>query len=332
MNNDIVLKVDNLHTYFRVGGRIVKAVNGVSFELKERHTLGILGESGCGKSVTALSILQLLPTLSEIKSGTITYYKDSEEIVISSLKKNSKKMRAIRGKEIAIIFQDPIGSLNPVYNIGTQIIENLIQHEEISKKEAVRRVVELLTQLNIPLAFERIQDFPHQLSGGMNQRVMIAIAMICNPRVLIADEPTTALDVTVQAQILELIKELKQKFGTSVILITHNIGVIAEMADDIAVMYMGKIVEYGNIRQIFNFPSHPYTIALLESVPVLGIHEKKRLKHIRGTTPDPSNMPEGCEFVPRCDFATSQCKAAPDVTNLSNGHQVRCWNYRERMI
>ncbi|NOU96161.1 ATP-binding cassette domain-containing protein [Paenibacillus sp. LMG 31456] len=327
-SNDLILKIDNLHTQFDLGRRVVKAVNGVSFSVKKGRTLGIVGESGCGKSVTAHSILQLLPKLGSITGGSITYYKDQEEIVLSRLKKNGKAIRSIRGKEIGMIFQDPMASLNPVYTIGNQLCENLLQHERVSRKQAMEKAVEMMTVLGISKPAFRMKDYPHQFSGGMKQRVMIAMAMMCNPRVLIADEPTTALDVTIQAQILELMKEVQSQFGTSIILITHNMGIVADMADDIAVMYMGRIVEFGSVRQVLGSPQHPYTQALLKSVPVLGIGRNERLQTIRGNTPDPSERLEGCEFAPRCDFATAPCTIVPPETILADGHRVRCWNCR----
>jgi len=325
-DRDVILQVEKLQTQFQVGRRIVKAVNGVSFRVERGRTLGVVGESGCGKSVTAHSILQLLPKLGSITDGKITYHSDNGPIVLNKLRKNGGAIRAIRGKEIGMIFQDPMASLNPVYTIGNQICENILQHENVSKKEAAARAVEMLTLLGIPRAEARLKDYPHQFSGGMKQRVMIAMAMVCNPKLLIADEPTTALDVTIQAQILELMKEVQVKYGTSIILITHNMGIVAEMADEIAVMYMGRIVEFGTVRQVLGSPRHPYTKALLNSVPVLGIGKGERLQTIRGSTPDPSDMPEGCEFAPRCDMATERCKSVPDETDLGGGHCVRCWN------
>ncbi|WP_284639277.1 ABC transporter ATP-binding protein [Paenibacillus silviterrae] len=329
---DLILKVENLQTQFDLGKRVVKAVNGVSFNVRKGSTLGVVGESGCGKSVTAHSILQLLPKLGRITDGSITYYSNAGEIILSRLKKNGNTIRSIRGKDISMIFQDPMASLNPVYTIGDQICENLLQHESISKKEAFEKAVEMLTLLGIPHAASRMKDYPHQFSGGMKQRVMIAMAMVCNPRLLIADEPTTALDVTIQAQILELMKEVQAKYGTSIILITHNMGIVADMADDIAVMYMGRIVEFGSVRQVLGSPQHPYTKALMESVPVLGIGKHERLKTIRGSTPDPSERLEGCEFAPRCDFATDQCKAVPQEVDLGDGHRARCWNLEGRLF
>ncbi|KIL40349.1 peptide ABC transporter ATP-binding protein [Gordoniibacillus kamchatkensis] len=324
--SDLILKVDNLQTQFHLSRRVVKAVNGVSFQMKRGRTLGVVGESGCGKSVTAHSIVQLLPKMGRIVDGSITYYSSNGAVELSKLKRNGSEMRAIRGKEIGMIFQDPMASLNPVFTIGHQIAENITQHEKISRAAAMERAVEMLTMLGIPQASTRIKDYPHQFSGGMKQRAMIALAMVCNPKLLIADEPTTALDVTIQAQILELMKEMQHKYGTSIILITHNMGIVADMADDIAVMYMGRIVEFGTVRQVLGSPRHPYTRALLQSVPVLGIAKGERLKTIRGSTPDPSDMPEGCEFAPRCDFATKQCKTVPADTDLGGGHRVRCWN------
>ncbi|MBP1991062.1 ABC transporter ATP-binding protein [Paenibacillus eucommiae] len=327
--HDLILKVEELKTSFDLGSRVVNAVNGVSFTVKKGKTLGVVGESGCGKSVTAHSILQLLPRLGKINAGQITYYGEEKAVVLNQLERNGRKMRSIRGKEISMIFQDPMASLNPVYTIGNQLCEPLLHHESISKKEAVDRAVEMLSLLGIPSALTRLKDYPHQFSGGMKQRVMIAMAMVCNPKLLIADEPTTALDVTIQAQILELMKNVQKQFNTSVILITHNMGVVSDMADEVVVMYMGKIVEFGTVEQVLSCPQHPYTRALLRSVPVLGIGRSNRLETIRGNTPDPSEIPEGCAFAPRCDFATDQCRTAPSQTDEGQGHLVRCWNLEE---
>ena len=329
MNNNIVLKVTNLQTKFKIGKRIVHAVNDISFELKKSTTLGIVGESGCGKSVTANSIMQLLPKSGYIANGKIQYFNNSgKEFVLSDFGRNSKEIRAIRGKDIAMIFQDPMSSLDPVYNIGNQIAENLMQHVKLSKKEAIKRIVNMLTELGIGNPEKRYYDYPHQFSGGMKQRVMIAIAMICNPNILIADEPTTALDVTIQAQILTLMKELQNNYGTSIILITHNMGVIAETCDKVAVMYMGRIVEFGSLEKIFNNPLHPYTKALLKSVPVLGAGKRAELKTISGSTPDASIVFDGCEFEPRCDFACKKCGQLPPIDKIMEDNQhVRCWLY-----
>ncbi len=331
MNKDIVLKVENLQTKFTVGKRIVHAVNDVSFELKSGSTLGVVGESGCGKSVTAHSIIQLLPKNGNITNGSVTYRNKAGKLLeLSSFKRNGQGIRQIRGQEIAMIFQDPLASLDPVYKIGTQIAENLLEHENISKHEARQRVVKLLGELGIPVPDKRYDDYPHQFSGGMKQRVMIATAMICNPNILIADEPTTSLDVTIQAQILNLMKEVQKEHGTSIILITHNMGIIAETCDDVVVMYMGKVVEYGTLEQVFNDSKHPYTKALLQSVPVLGIGKEAKLEPIRGTTPDASDVFDGCVFAPRCDHAMDICwKKPPAELYLENMHRVRCWLYEK---
>ena len=329
MKDDIILSIDNLQTGFKVDKKRVVPVNGVSFEVRKGKTLGLVGESGCGKSVTAHSVMKLLPKNGDVIGGTITYRtKEGQEVELQNFRRYSKAMNQYRGSEIAMIFQDPMASLNPVHPIGKQIIEGLRYHEKLSEKDAMRRAAEMLSILGIPRAEDRLKDYPHQFSGGMKQRVMIAIAMICNPNLLIADEPTTALDVTIQAQILELMQDVQQKFGTSIILITHNMGIVADMADDMAVMYMGKIVEYGTGDQVFENPTHPYTKALLKSVPVLGIGQQKRLEPIRGNTPDINHLPVGCEFAPRCASATEQCRTAPPDVTVEEGHRVRCWNWK----
>lgn len=327
--SDIVLKVQNLQTKFKVGRNTVHAVNDVSFELRRGTTLGIVGESGCGKSVTAHSIIKLLPKAGDITGGTVQYFDNNgEEHILSDYGKNSKQIREVRGKEIAIIFQDPMSSLDPVYSIGRQIAENLLQHEKISKKEARERIIDMLTSLGIPIPEKRYDEYPYQFSGGMKQRVMIATAMICNPNILIADEPTTALDVTIQAQILLLMKQVQKEHGTSIILITHNMGVVAETCDDVGVMYMGRIVEFGNAEQIFNSPMHPYTKGLLRAVPIMGLDRDKELGSIRGSTPDTTTAFDGCEFEPRCDYACERCrKQHPDDMVIADGHRVRCWLY-----
>lgn len=328
-DSEVVLSVKNLKVKFHVGKKIVHAVNGVSFDLKYGKTLGIVGESGCGKSVTALSIMQLLPKAGFIAGGEILYRdRVGREYTLSVYKRTGREIRSIRGKGIAMIFQDPMSSLNPVYKVGSQIAENLLQHERLSKNTAKKRVVDMLAELGIPTPDKRYNDYPHQFSGGMRQRVMIATAMICNPNVLIADEPTTALDVTIQAQILALMKEVQKSHGTSIILITHNMGIVAEVCDEVAVMYMGRIVEFGMLNQIFENPLHPYTKALLKSVPVLGIGKNSELVSIRGVTPDASEVFTGCEFEPRCDFAGEQCKKQPPCDTVAeDGHYVRCWLY-----
>ncbi len=329
MEQNIILRVDDLQTAFYVGKRRVNAVNGVSFALKRGETLGIVGESGCGKSATAHSILQLLPKNGKIEGGTVTYFPDDgAPLVLSGCKRNGRDMRAVRGGEISMIFQDPLSSLNPVYTVGSQIVEMLRAHQKISKKEAAARAVELLGKLGIPDPQKRFQDYPHQFSGGMKQRVMIAIAMICNPSLLIADEPTTALDVTIQAQILELMQAIQREYGTSIILITHNMGIVAEICDSVAVMYMGRVVEYGSLKQVFTDPRHPYTAALMQSVPVLGMGRDKRLASIDGVTPDGSTVFAGCPFADRCTKAMAVCKTQPPAeTSPEAGHRVCCHLY-----
>lgn len=323
---DYVLKVENLQTKFKVGKRTVNAVNGVTFQLQRGKTLCVVGESGCGKSVTAHSIIQLLPSNGSITGGNVSYYPEPGKCVqLNSFGKNSRKIREVRGKDIAMIFQDPMSTLNPVYTVGNQIMEMLCHHEKIDKKTARARCIKMLEDLGIPNPEERFDQYPHEFSGGMKQRVMIAIAMICNPHILIADEPTTALDVTIQAQILELIKKMQQQHGTSVILITHNMGIVAEIADDVAVMYMGRVVECGTLEQIFTNPVHPYTKALMRSVPVLGMNKAQQLETIEGTTPDASTVFAGCEFADRCAYAKPEChQRFPRDTQVEEGHIVRC--------
>ena len=329
-----ILQIENLKVEFKVGKKTVHAVNDVSLTLHRGKTLGIVGESGCGKSVTAHSILQLLPPNGEIKNGKIQFAPVSggEALELQSMKRTGKDIRAIRGQQISMIFQDPMMSLNPVYPIGKQIMENLQLHEKVDKKEAKERIIRLLGQLGIPEPAQRYNEYPHQFSGGMKQRVMIAIAMICNPSLLIADEPTTALDVTIQKQILRLMKQLKDDFGTSVILITHNMGIVAEACDEVAVMYMGRVVESGTVRQIFEHPQHPYTRALLRSVPVPGMPENVELESIPGSTPDASEAFTHCEFAPRCELACDQCHAGfPTATECEDGHYVSCFRRGEAL-
>jgi oligopeptide/dipeptide ABC transporter ATP-binding protein len=325
--SDIALEVNDIRTYIYSNRRCNKAIDGVSFSIRRGKTLCIVGESGCGKSVTASSIMQLLPALSRIEGGSITYHSDAGEIRIDQLPRNGARMRAIRGSEIAMIFQDPMTALNPVYSIGFQIAENLKYHTKLSVRAIKDRCVELLQHMGIPLPKQRVREYPHSLSGGMRQRAMIAMAMACNPKILIADEPTTALDVTIQAQIFELMNRLKTEHGTAILLITHDMGVVAELADDVAVMYMGKIVENGTVDDILRRPHHPYTRALLSSIPVLGRGKNQSIKPIRGSTPDPYNRPPGCQFAPRCDFATDRCNQMPDETEVSHTHRVLCWNH-----
>ena len=328
---EYILRVQDLKTDFKVGRKTVHAVNGVTFDVQRGKTLCIVGESGCGKSVTAHSIMQLLPPNGMIAGGSIAYYTQSGGCEkLSEYKRNGSRMRAIRGKEISMIFQDPMSTLNPVYTVGSQIMEMLKKHEKVDKAEGKTRIIRLLGELGIPNPEIRYDQYPHEFSGGMKQRIMIAIAMICNPTLLIADEPTTALDVTIQAQILDLIKKMQKNYGTSVILITHNMGIVVEVADDVAVMYMGRVVEFGSVEQIFTNPVHPYTKALMKSVPVLGMDKERELTVIEGTTPDSSTVFTGCEFAERCECAKPECsRRFPKDTEVEDGHRVRCLLYEK---
>jgi peptide/nickel transport system ATP-binding protein len=327
LTNETVISVINLKVYFYTNQRCNKAVNGVSFEIKTGKTLCIVGESGCGKSVTASALMGLLPRLSRIEEGEIHYSSDKlGHLRIDQLEKNGATMRSIRGSEIAMIFQDPMTALNPVLPVGYQIAENLIQHTELSKKEAANKAVDLIRDMGIPLPNLRVNEYPHQFSGGMRQRAIIAMAMACNPRVLIADEPTTALDVTVQAQIFDLMDKLKEEHNTAILLITHDMGVVTELADDVAVMYMGNVVEKGTVDDVLRTPAHPYTKALLESIPILGRGKNQQIEPIKGATPDPYKRPKGCQFSPRCSFMDEICEVMPDESELNRSHSVRCWH------
>ena len=330
--NDVVLSVKDLHVYFYTNQRCNKVLRGVSFDIKRGKTLCVVGESGCGKSVTANSILRLLPELSRIESGSITYYReDGSEVRIDQLQKNGREMRRLRGQDIAIIFQDPMTALNPVYTVGHQIREMISEHKTgLSKAQLKKESIEDLADMGIPAAEIRDGEYPHQFSGGMRQRAMIAMGMSCEPKILLADEPTTALDVTISAQIFDLMNDLKKEHGTPIMMITHNMGVVAEMADDVAVMYMGNIVEYGKVEDVFTNPAHPYTKALLQSIPVLGKGKNQQLEPIRGVTPDPFNRPKGCQFCPRCDYACEKCETEmPPEEWVTEGHYTRCFKYRE---
>ena len=319
-----ILEVKHLKTYFHTDAGLSKAVNDVSFSVEKGKTLGIVGESGCGKSITSLSIMGLV----EIPPGKIA----GGEIIFEGedlLKKNEEEMSKIRGKKIAMIFQEPMTSLNPVFTIGQQITEALMLHEKLTKKEARERGIEMLKMVKIPLAEKRFDEYPHQLSGGMRQRVMIAMALCCNPDLLICDEPTTALDVTIQAQILDLINELKEKTGTSVMMITHDLGVIAEVADDVMVMYAGKVVEHATCDQIFERPMHPYTYGLMNCIPKLDDDDTKRLSVIEGMVPSFDDMPKGCAFCPRCPEAMDICREKMPKLAEAEGRRVRCFKYTQ---
>ena len=333
-DKDVVLSVKDLHVYFYTNQRCNKVLRGISFDIRRGRTLCVVGESGCGKSVTANSILRLQPDLSRIESGSITYYKeDGTEIRLDQLEKNGKQMRKLRGEDIAIIFQDPMTALNPVFTVGYQIEEMLREHKkDMTNAEYKMAAIEDLADMGIPSPEIRYGEYPHQFSGGMRQRSMIAMGMSCNPKILLADEPTTALDVTISAQIFDLMNNLKKEHNTAIMMITHNMGVVAEMADEVAVMYMGNIVEYGPVEQIFTNPAHPYTKALLQSIPVLGKGKNQQLEPIRGSTPDPFNRPKGCQFCPRCDYACQRCEEEmPPEEWVSESHYTRCFNYKEVM-
>ncbi|GAA5345578.1 peptide/nickel transport system ATP-binding protein/oligopeptide transport system ATP-binding protein [Planifilum fimeticola] len=314
-----LLQIRNLKTYFFQDDGVVPAVDGIDLEVKRKETLALVGESGCGKSITSFSILKLLPERGKIVEGEILF--DGKEIRILP----EEEMVRIRGNEISMIFQEPMTSLNPVMTIGDQIAESLILHQRLDKKAARLRTVELLKLVGFPRAEEIVDEYPHQLSGGMRQRAMIAMAVACNPKLLIADEPTTALDVTIQAQILELMREVKEKFDTSILLITHDLGVVAEMADRVVVMYAGRVVEEADVIRLFEQPAHPYTEGLLKSVPSLE-EEQKRLYSIRGNVPSPDEWPKGCKFAPRCEKAWEKCRLAePELLEIAPGHRVRCF-------
>ena len=320
--SDKLLEVKNLKTYFYTDDGVVKSVDDVSFEVKRGKTLGVVGESGCGKSITSLSIMQLV----EIPPGKIV---DGQILYegVNLLEKSKDEMRKIRGGEIAMIFQEPMTSLNPVFTVGQQIMEALTLHTDMDKAAAKERAIEMLKLVKIPLPEKRFNEYPHQLSGGMRQRVMIAMALSCNPKLLICDEPTTALDVTIQAQILDLINELKEKLGTSIMMITHDLGVIAEVADDVMVMYAGKIVEYGDADAIFESPKHPYTHGLMGCIPKLTDEDHARLHVIDGMVPSFDDMPKGCAFCPRCTEAKDICRERmPELVDV-NGQKVRCFKY-----
>ncbi len=317
-----LLEIKNLHTYFNTKRGLIKAVNGVSLSIEEGRTLGVVGESGSGKSQTAMSILQLFEHNQKIYDGEI-YFEGKK---ISAL--TPKQLSDIRGNSISMIFQEPMTSLNPVFTINRQISEVLILHQKLSKKEANKRVVEILASVKIPNPEKICHQYPFQLSGGMRQRVMIAMALACRPKLLIADEPTTALDVTIQAQILKLMNDLKKELGTSIMFITHDLGVINQMADDIAVMYAGQVIESATCDQIFRNDDylHPYTVGLLTSIPRLNSDKKERLDAIPGSVPHPLDLPSGCKFAPRCKYATDKCREQqPELEEVSPGHFIRCF-------
>jgi oligopeptide transport system ATP-binding protein len=319
-----VLEVRNLQTHFFTRNGVVSAVDDVSFEVGAGETLGIVGESGCGKSVTSLSIMRLIPSPpGKIVGGQILLRTgDSERDLV---KLGDNELRKVRGNDIAMIFQDPMTSLNPVYTVGNQLCEPLMIHLGLSKKQAEERAIDLLKRVGIPGAEDRYHAYPHQFSGGMRQRVMIAMALACNPKVLIADEPTTALDVTIQAQILDLMAGLNRDYGTAIILITHDLGVVAEVCRRVVVMYAGKVVEEASALELFNAPQHPYTIGLLSSIPKLGDSVKDKLVPIGGLPPDLLNPPKGCRFAPRCSRRQAKCAEPPPLATVGEHHKAACW-------
>ena len=316
-----LLEIKNLAVEYRADEATIYAVNGVNLSLEKGEAMGLVGETGAGKTTIAKSIMRILPPAqAHITSGEIIY--EGQDLL--TLKE--KEMQKVRGNKIAMIFQDPMTALNPVETVGFQIAESIKQHNKISKNEARDRAGDMLELVGIPR--ERFTDYPHQFSGGMKQRVVIAMALACNPELLLADEPTTALDVTIQAQVLDMMRDLKAKLGTSVILITHDFGVVADFCSSVAVAYAGEIIERGSVDRIFNNPSHPYTQGLFNSLPSLET-TSRRLKPIKGLMPDPSDLPEGCRFCERCDYATERCaQAAPEVTEIEPGHFVKCYRAR----
>ncbi len=319
----MLLEVKDLVTEFRVKRGVVKAVDGVSFHVDKGEILAVVGESGSGKSVTSLSIMGLLQGNGQTTNGQILFH--GEDL----LKKSEKEMQAIRGDRISMIFQEPMTSLNPVYRVKDQIMESLMQHRKIGKKEALARTIEMLRTVGIPSPEKRANDYPHQMSGGMRQRVMIAMALACDPELLIADEPTTALDVTIQAQILELLYKMKEKLGMAVILITHDLGVVAEAADRVVVMYCGEIVESAEVKSLFAQPMHPYTFGLLKSIPRLEDESTDPLYMIRGMVPNPLHMPPGCPFSDRCDRCMEVCRRKKPELLPHGDHMVRCFLYEK---
>ncbi|MCZ6480573.1 MAG: ABC transporter ATP-binding protein [candidate division NC10 bacterium] len=316
-----LLQVKDLRTHFFTLEGVVKAVDGVSYDIREGETVAVVGESGCGKSVSALSIMRLVAYPPGRIVGGEIWFNGHDLLTL-----NDEEMRQVRGKEIAMIFQEPMTSLNPALTIGRQVTETLEAHLDMPASDANRRAAELLRMVGIPEPERRLPQYPHQFSGGMRQRVMIAMALSCNPKLILADEPTTALDVTIQAQILELMKDLTQRFGVAMIIITHNLGVVARYADRVNVMYAGKVVEQGRARDIYQSPRHPYTLGLLRSVPRLDLPRKAKLDPIDGQPPDPANLGPGCSFAPRCKFAIEKClHEVPPLTPVRTGHLSACW-------
>jgi peptide/nickel transport system ATP-binding protein len=338
MANDVLLEIRDLKISFPLDEGVVRAVEGVNLTVRRGEVLGVVGESGCGKTVTAQSVLRIIPPPGRIDAGQILFrppgaaggpQRGNGAIDIAQLSPTGAQIRAIRGKDIAMIFQEPMSSFSPVHTIGSQLMEAIQLHQPVSNQAARDKAIELLRLVGIPGAAQRVDNYPHQFSGGMRQRAMIAVALSCNPALLIADEPTTALDVTIQAQILDLMRGLQKRMGMAVMFITHNLGVIAQIADNVAIMYLGQVVEYGPVREILRNPKHPYTIDLLRAVPRLGKTMGQRLAAIEGGIPSPFQRPAGCPFHPRCTrFMAGRCDAEmPGVTNVDEAHMVRCYLY-----
>ena len=329
-DNNTILDIVNLKTYFYLEAGTVRAVDGVDFSLKRQQTLGLVGESGCGKSITAMSIMRLIQSPpGKIVDGQINLYtKEGEGVDLATLDPKGAKMRAIRGAEIAMVFQEPMTSLNPLYTVGRQIAESVELHQNVGRREAMERALEMLHKVQISDPKQRLNEFPHQMSGGMRQRVMIGLALSCNPLILIADEPTTALDVTVQAQILDLMRQLQADFNSSIIIITHNLGVVSQLADHVAVMYLGKVVEYADVEEVFHHPLHPYTVGLLNSVPVFGKKSGQVLVPIKGMVPSPMSEIRGCAFAARCPRVMPICREQPPALGeVAPDHRVSCLLY-----
>jgi oligopeptide/dipeptide ABC transporter ATP-binding protein len=315
-----LLRVASLKTYFDTPAGVIRAVDGVDLEVHERETVCIVGESGCGKSVTALSIMGLVRKPGRIQAGSSVMFRGRDMTTMPD-----SELRRIRGNEMAMIFQEPMTSLNPVFTVGDQIAEAVRLHQRVGPAEAMDRAVEMMRLVGIPSPKQRARNYPHQMSGGQRQRVMIAMALSCNPALLVADEPTTALDVTIQAQILELMKELRGRLGTAMLMITHDLGVVAEMADRVVVMYAGRVVEQGTVSDVFNRPQHPYTEALLGSMPTLGMDQTKQLRVIRGVVPSALDWPRGCRFAPRCDLAFDRCTVEAPPLLPAGDQEAACW-------
>ena len=327
---DSLLEVRDLRTYFHTDDGVVRAVDGVSFDIAKTQVVGVVGESGCGKSVTALSIMRLIPSPpGRIEEGSILLHRDHETVDIATLPAKGKTIRQIRGAEISMIFQEPMRTLSPIYSIGYQIMESVRLHMGLSKPDAKEYAVNMLRSVGMPDPEQRVNAYPHQLSGGMRQRAMIAMALSCRPKLLNADEPTTALDVTIEAQILELVRELQREYHMSILFITHDLGVISKLADTVLVMYLGRIVERASTADLFRSPSHPYTQALFRSIPAMASAPKAKLEVISGSVPDPTVTISGCPFAPRCPHAHERCSTDPGYTDVGPDHAVACWLYEK---